>query len=86
MQGTIEPLVLEEHQHEVIAEPPLPSHQVHVCFAFFGKIIFHPSCTCLVLFVLSNIEICYVMQGTIEPLVLEEHQREVVVDPPLPPC
>ena len=42
MQGTIEPLVLEEHQHEVVSNPPLPPHQVHVCFAFFENIIFCP--------------------------------------------
>ena len=68
----------------MIGGPPLPP-QVHVCFSFFEKIIFCPSYICLVFFVLSNIDICYVMQGTIEPLVLEEHQCKVVADPPLPP-
>ena len=36
----------------------------------------------IILFVLSNIDICYFMQESIEPVVLEEHQ---IGDPPLPP-
>ena len=42
MQASIEPLVLEEYQSEVCGDPPLPPHQVHVCFVFFENIIFHP--------------------------------------------
>ena len=40
MQESIEIVVLEEHQSEVVLDPPLPAYQVHVCFAFFGNIIF----------------------------------------------
>ena len=40
---------------------------------------------CLVFFVLPEIDICYFMQASIEPVVLEEHQIKVVVNPSLPP-
>ena len=42
MQEPIETVVLEEQQSEVVVNPPLPPNQVHVCFAFFGNIIFRP--------------------------------------------
>ena len=83
MQESIEPVVLEENQSEFVGNPTLPARQVHVCFAFFEKIIFRPCCICLVLFVLFDIDICYIMKESIDPVVLEEHQSEVVVDPPL---
>ena len=74
MQGTIEPLVLEENQCEVVADPHLPPRQVHVCFAFFENMIFRPCSICLILFVFAEIDICYFMQAYIEAMVLEEHQ------------
>ena len=42
MQEPIETVVLEEHQSEVVVNPPLPPSQVHVCFALFDNIIFYP--------------------------------------------
>ena len=68
-----------------MGDPPLSPCQVHVCFAFLENIIFCPCSICIVLFGFANNEICYFMQASIEPLVLEEHQSEVVGDPPLPP-
>ena len=65
----------------VIGDPPIPPPHVHVCFSFFEKIIFCPSCICLVFFVLSDIDICYFMQEYIEVVVLEVHQIDVVGDP-----
>ena len=56
-----------------------------VCLNFFEKFIVPTCCICLVFFVLSNIDICYFMEESIEPMVLEEHQSEVVENPPLPP-
>ena len=50
---------------------------MQVYFSLFPPLI------CLVLFVLSDIDICYFMHESIETVVLEEHQSEVVVDPPL---
>ena len=73
MQESIEPIVLEEHQIQVLGDPPPPSH-VHVCFAFYEKIIFRPFCICLVFFVLSDIDIFYFMHESIEPMVLKDHQ------------
>ena len=68
-----------------MGDPPLPRPQVPICLNFFEKIIVPPCCICLIFFVLSNIDIYYFMQESIEPVVLEEHQSEVVGDPPLPP-
>ena len=62
-----------------------PPSQLHVCFDFFEKIILHPCCICLFFFVLSDIDICYVTQASIEPVVLDKHQIEVVGDSTLPP-
>ena len=42
MQESIQTVVLEEHQREVVVDPPIRPRQVHVCFAFFGNIIFRP--------------------------------------------
>ena len=84
MQEPIESVVLEEHQSQVVGDPPFPPTQVHVCFAFFENIFFRPCSICLVLFVFDDIEICYFTQEYSEPLVLEEHQIQVVDDPPLP--
>ena len=85
MQASIEPVVLEEHQSEVGCDPPIPPRHVHVCFAFFENINFLPCCMCLVFFVLFDIDICYFIKESIDRVVLEEHQREVFGDPPLPP-
>ena len=42
MQSPSEALVHEEHQIEVVVDPPPPPRQVHVFFSFFENIIFHP--------------------------------------------
>ena len=58
---------------------------MQVCLAFFEKFIVHPCSICLVFFVFADIGICYFMQASIEEVVLEENQIQVVGDPPLPP-
>ena len=63
----------------------LPRPQVPVCLNFFENVIVPTCCICLVFFVLSGINIYYFMKASIELVVLEEHQSEVVGDPPLPP-
>ena len=63
---------------------PLPYPQVLVCLDFFEKVIVPPCCICLVFFVLFDIDIYYFMQASIELVMNEEHQSEVVGDPPLP--
>ena len=81
MQGTIEPLVLEEHQCEVVADPSLPPLQVHVCSVFFENIIFCPCSIYVTRFLLlSKFYIYYFIHDSIEALVLEEHQID---DPPI---
>ena len=75
MQDSSEASVLEEHQ---IGDPPLTSQQVCLCIAFSDLVL--SLCTFMYRF-----DICYFMQESIEPVVLNEHQREVVFDPPLPP-
>ena len=57
MQEPIVTVVLEEHQSKVVVNPPLPPRQVHVCFAFFGNIIFRPCSICLWFNILSEIDI-----------------------------
>ena len=84
MHESSEEMVLEEHQIQVFGNPPLPP-KVHVYFAFFEKTIFRPCSICLIFFVLFDIDICYFMQASSEKGVLEEHQINVVGDPPLPP-
>ena len=84
MQEYIEEMVLEDHQIQVLGDPPLPP-QVHVCFSFFEKVIFLLCSICLILFVFADIDICYFMKESIEAMVLEEHQIQVLGDPPLPP-
>ena len=68
-----------------MGDPLLPRPQVVVCLNFFEKFIVPTCCICLVFFVLSSINIYYFMQEYIERVVLEEHQSEVVGDPPLSP-
>ena len=79
MQDSSEEVVLEEHQIQVLGDPPLHP-EVHVCFAFFENIIFRSCSICLILFLLSEIDICYFMQDSSEALVLEELE---IGDPPL---
>ena len=76
MQASIEPMVLEEHQSEVVVDPPRTSQQVRLCIALSDLVL--SLCTFMYRF-----DICYFMQESIEPVVLEEHQSKVVVDPPL---
>ena len=70
----------------VIGDPPLPpptrytyvslslkkSFFVHLVYVSFS--LYYP-----------NIDICYFIHASSEPMVLEEHQIQVVGDPPLPP-
>ena len=85
MQEASEESVLEEHQIDVVGDPPLPPHQVRVCLAFFEKFIVRPCIICLILFVFADIDICYFMQAYSDLVVLEEHQIQFVGDPPPPP-
>ena len=84
MQAYSEPVMLEEHKIQVVGEPPLRP-QVHVCLAFFEKIIFRPCSICFIFFFLSDVDICYFMHASSKVAVLEEHQIDVVGDPHLPP-
>ena len=65
----------------------LPVHpsQLHVYFTFFEKSFFVDVVYVSFLFVLSDIDICYFMQASIVPMVLEYHQINVVGDPHPPP-
>ena len=38
IQESIETVVLEEHQSEVVVDPPLTSQQVRLCIAFFVRL------------------------------------------------
>ena len=59
MQGTIEPLVLEEHQCEVVADPTLPPPQGTCMFLFLWNHHFSSmQYICLRFFLLSEFDIC----------------------------
>ena len=84
MQDSSEASVLEEHQ---IGDPPLTSQQVRLCITFFVRLFIAFSDLVLSLCTfMYRFDICYFMQASIQPVVLEEHQSEVVGDQPLPPC
>ena len=76
MQESIETVVLEEHQSEVVVDPPFSPRQVHACFAFFRNIIFHP-CSIYVSHSFYYMKLTYMllyMQAPSEAPVHEEHQ------------
>ena len=88
MQEYIDTMVLEEHQSDVVVNPPLMSQQVSLCIAFFVHLCMDfPDLVlslCMFCRFIYLFDICYFIQEYIETVVLEEHQSEVVVNPPLP--
>ena len=74
---------MQVDQDEYIVSQPIPSHAkvdyLKYSFNYVSLSLEKSFCT------LYRFDICYFMQEPIVIVVLEEHQSEVVVNPPLPP-